>query len=114
MNIKTCARYEWDTMGQSKPQPPHGSEHADADAQATDAQATDAQAAAAAAAAASNEWEKRTALWSSMTPQGMELPKGFDINDPKFRDQIKVEIGPPMSAEQFKAWQETRRQMMQK
>jgi len=65
--------------------------------------------------AARQEWEKRTALWSSMaSTDSMELPKDFDINDPKWKDQVKVEIGPPMSAEQFQKWQAARRQMMKK
>ena len=75
----------------------------------------DAASVQAAAKAAAEEWEKRTNLWSSMVPEhGMELPKGFDINDPEFRKNVKVEIGPPMTAEEFQAWQNKRRQMSKK
>lgn len=63
-----------------------------------------------AAQAAQEEWTKRSNLWSSMVPEyGMQLPKDFDINDPEFRKNVRVEIGPPMTAEQFEKWQAERR-----
>jgi hypothetical protein len=78
----------------------------------SDSKVPDTASVQAAAKAAAVEWEKRTNLWSSMVPEhGMELPKGFDINDPEFRKNVKVEIGPPMTAEEFHAWQNKRRHM---
>lgn len=66
-----------------------------------------------AAKEAAAEWEKRTTSWASMVPSdGIELPKDFDLKDPKWKDRVKVEMGPPMTAEQFKAWHERRRHQM--
>ena len=49
------------------------------------------------------EWEKRTAEWERMAAMpGARLPPGTKM-DPK---DVRVEIGPPMTEAQFKAWQE--------
>lgn len=46
-------------------------------------------------------WAERTAEWESLAKtSGVKLPKGID---PK---NVRVEIGPPMTEEQFKAWRE--------
>lgn len=55
------------------------------------------------------EWEKRTAEWGRMAASsgGVRLPPGTKI-DPK---DVRVEIGPPMTEEQFKAWQERHKKL---
>lgn len=58
--------------------------------------------------AAAEEWERRTAEWEAMAKaQGIKLPPG-KIN-PK---DVRVELGPPMTEEQFKAWHERRKNIM--
>ena len=59
----------------------------------------DAQAAAAA------DWAKRTEEWEALAKaQGVKLPPGATI-DPK---NVRVEIGPPMTEDEFKAWHRRR------
>lgn len=63
----------------------------------------------AAEAAAMQEWTSRTAQWEDMAKtQGIKLPPGAKI-DPK---DVKVEVGPPMTMEEFKAWHERRKNIM--
>lgn len=44
-------------------------------------------------------WEKRTSEWQHMATHGDAAPPGSI--DPK---QIKFEVGPPMTLEQFQEW----------
>ena len=63
----------------------------------------------AAEAAARKEWDARTAQWEDMAKtQGIKLPPGEKI-DPK---DVRVEVGPPMTLEEFKAWHERRKNIM--
>ena len=57
------------------------------------------------------EWDKRTAEWERMAAtSGIKLPPGTKI-DPK---DIRVEVGPPMTEAQFKAWQERHKKFAKK
>lgn len=59
--------------------------------------------------AAAAEWDRRTAEWEAMAKaQGIKLPPGTKLN-PK---DVRVELGPPMTEEQFKAWHERRKNIM--
>lgn len=59
--------------------------------------------------AVQDEWQKRTATWEQVAQaQGFVRPGEIDPS------QIKMEVGPPMTEEQFKAWMEQRREMMKK
>ena len=52
-------------------------------------------------------WNLRTALWEQAAQtQGLVDPGKIDPAD------IKVELGPPMTAEQFEAWMAKRKNMM--
>jgi hypothetical protein len=42
--------------------------------------------------------------------QGVQMPPGVKI-DPK---DVRVEVGPPMTMEEFKAWHERRKNIMKK
>lgn len=57
-------------------------------------------------AKAAKAWADRTAEWEDMVRRGVgiRMPDGSKI-DPK---DVKVEIGPPMTAEEFARWQERR------
>jgi hypothetical protein len=58
-----------------------------------------------------DEWNKRTADWERMAAaSGIKLPPGAKI-DPK---DIRVEVGPPMTEAQFKAWQERHKKFAKK
>lgn len=62
----------------------------------------------AASAEAQKEWSRRTTEWEAMAKAGgLKLPPGVKI-DPK---DVRVELGPPMTEEQFKAWRERRKNM---
>jgi hypothetical protein len=62
-------------------------------------------------AAADAEWARRTDAWEAMAKEGgMQLPPGAKV-DPK---DVRVEIGPPMTEEQFKEWRSRRAQTMKK
>jgi hypothetical protein len=61
--------------------------------------------------AALQEWASRTAQWEAMAKtQGVQMPPGVKI-DPK---DVRVEVGPPMTMEEFKAWHERRKNIMKK
>jgi len=61
--------------------------------------------------AAKEEWAKRTKEWAELAKtQGIQMPPGVKV-DPK---DVRVEIGPPMTAEEFKAWHEQRKNIMKK
>jgi hypothetical protein len=51
------------------------------------------------------EWDKRTEAWASQKP----LPKDARV-DPK---NVRFELGPMMTEEQFRAWQQKTRQARQ-
>ena len=56
-------------------------------------------------------WEKRTDEWEALAKaQGIKMPPGVKI-DPK---EVRMEIGPPMTAEEFKAWHDRRKNIMKK
>lgn len=55
-----------------------------------------------------DEWKKRTALWEQAAQGEYVLPGNIDPS------QIKMEVGPPMTAEQFEAWMDRRKKMMKK
>lgn len=56
-----------------------------------------------------DEWQKRSATWEQMA-QAHGIINAADI-DPS---QIKMEVGPPMTAEQFEAWMAQRKNIMKK
>ena len=59
--------------------------------------------------AAEADWERRTREWEAMAKAGgVKLPPGAKV-DPK---DVRVEIGPPMTEEQFRAWHERRKNIM--
>ena len=61
--------------------------------------------------AAKEEWARRTKEWEDLAKtQGIQLPPGMKI-DPK---DVRVEIGPPMTEEEFKAWHEQRKNITKK
>jgi hypothetical protein len=61
--------------------------------------------------AALKEWTSRTTQWEEMAKtQGVQMPPGVKI-DPK---DVRVEVGPPMTMEEFKAWHERRKNIMKK
>lgn len=60
---------------------------------------------------AAEAWEARTSEWAAQVAAaraaGITLPGTMGTTfDPK---DIRVEVGPPMTAAQFKAWQERRK-----
>lgn len=56
-----------------------------------------------------DEWKKRTALWEQTAQaEGFALPQDIDPS------QIKMEVGPPMTADQFQAWMEQRKKIVKK
>jgi hypothetical protein len=57
-----------------------------------------------------DEWQKRTATWEQ-TAQAQGFVKPGEHIDPS---KIRMEVGPPMTAEQFKVWMEQRKEMMKK
>ena len=61
--------------------------------------------------AALQEWASRTAQWEALAKtQGVQLPPGVKI-DPK---DVCVEVGPPMTMEEFEAWHKRRKNIMKK
>jgi 3-oxoacyl-(acyl-carrier-protein) synthase len=60
-------------------------------------------------AEALGDWERRTREWESAAgTSGIKLPEGFD---PK---NVRVEIGPPMTAEEFSKWRERQKNIQKK
>ena len=60
-------------------------------------------------AGAAAEWARRTQEWETLAKSGgVKLPPGVKV-DPK---DVRVEIGPPMTEEEFKAWHERRKAAM--
>jgi len=56
--------------------------------------------------AAKADWQRRTGEWEAMAKaNGIHLKPGETI-DPK---DVRVEIGPPMTEAEFKAWHERRK-----
>lgn len=59
--------------------------------------------------AAHADWTKRTSEWEALAKaSGIQMPPGAKV-DPK---DIRVEIGPPMTEEQFREWQERRKNLL--
>lgn len=57
-----------------------------------------------------NEWDKRTDAWEQLAQaQGFVTPEQLKHLDPS---KISMEVGPPMTEEQFKSWMERRKNMM--
>lgn len=55
-------------------------------------------------------WAKRTQEWDDLAKTVPTLPPGFKI-DPS---QVRMEVGPPMTEEQFKEWHERRKNISKK
>lgn len=50
-------------------------------------------------------WAQRTKEWDDMAKNAPKIPQGVKIDPSK----VRFEMGPPMDEEQFKAWQERRK-----
>lgn len=59
--------------------------------------------------AAKAEWDRRTQEWENLVKTGGIKLKPGETVDPK---DIRVEIGPPMSEAEFKAWYERRKNII--